>query len=67
MGSELQHYNIQRALCTIMHNVCTRNNINNNNINNNNKNNNICLKSNIHKSSIGYKYIHMYNKIMLYT
>ena len=30
-------------------------------------NNNIYLKSNIHKSSIDYKYIHMYNKIMLYT
>ena len=36
-------------------------------INNNNNNNNIYLKSNIHKSSIDYKYIHMYNKIMLYT
>ena len=35
--------------------------------NNNNNNNNIYLKSNIHKSSIDYKYIHMYNKIMLYT
>ena len=34
---------------------------------NNNNNNNIYLKSNIHKSSIDYKYIHMYNKIMLYT
>ena len=33
----------------------------------NNNNNNIYLKSNIHKSSIDYKYIHMYNKIMLYT
>ena len=32
-----------------------------------NNNNNIYLKSNIHKSSIDYKYIHMYNKIMLYT
>ena len=38
-----------------------------NKINNNNNNNNIYLKSNIHKSSIDYKYIHMYNKIMLYT
>ena len=37
------------------------------NNNNNNNNNNIYLKSNIHKSSIDYKYIHMYNKIMLYT
>ena len=36
-------------------------------VNNNNNNNNIYLKSNIHKSSIDYKYIHMYNKIMLYT
>ena len=34
---------------------------------NNNNNNNIYLKSNIHWSSIDYKYIHMYNKIMLYT
>ena len=34
---------------------------------NNNNNNNIYLKSNIHKSSVDYKYIHMYNKIMLYT
>ena len=33
----------------------------------NSNNNNIYLKSNIHKSSIDYKYIHMYNKIMLYT
>ena len=33
----------------------------------NNNNNNIYLKFNIHKSSIDYKYIHMYNKIMLYT
>ena len=35
--------------------------------NNNNNKNNIYLKSNIHKSSIDYKYIHMYNKIMLLT
>ena len=38
-----------------------------NEVDNNKNNNNIYLKSNIHKSSIDYKYIHMYNKIMLYT